>query len=106
VSAAAAVVGVGREGEDEARAAGATVTVARPLTGAEIRRFLISELAQPDATLSATGRPLPPMCWWPRHPVNREVVTAVLQSLDAAFPWPRMAARRLSDAVRSGSIWS
>jgi uncharacterized membrane protein YhaH (DUF805 family) len=81
--------------------------VARPLTGAEIRRFLISELAQPDATLSATEKTLAAHVLVAEdHPVNREVVTAVLQSLDAAFPWPRMAARRLSDAVRSGSIWS
>ena len=78
----AAVVGVGREGEDEARAAGATVTVARPLIGAEIRRFLISELAQPDAALSATGKTLAAHVLVAEdHPVNREVVTAVLQSL-------------------------
>ncbi len=78
----AAVVGAGREGDKDARAAGATIVLARPLTGAEIRRFLVSELAPLDSTQVPRSQALAAhVLVVEDHPVNREVVTAVLESL-------------------------
>ncbi len=77
-----AIVGVGGEGADEARAAGALITLARPLTGAEIRRLLISEVTSADTEQRAPGNGLAAhVLVVEDHPVNREVVTVVLQSL-------------------------
>lgn len=78
----AAVVGAGREGEEDARAAGAAIVLARPLTGAEIRRFLVSELAPVDSAQAPRSQALAAhVLVVEDHPVNREVVTAVLESL-------------------------
>ncbi len=78
----AAVVGAGREGADEAHAAGASIVLARPITGAEIRRFLVSELAPAAAPQVRQTQVLAAhVLVVEDHPVNREVVTAVLESL-------------------------
>jgi CheY-like chemotaxis protein len=70
------------EAEARAAAAPSVIVLARPLIGAEIRRFLVSELAPADAARSATVQTLAAhVLVVEDHPVNREVVTAVLESL-------------------------
>jgi two-component system, sensor histidine kinase and response regulator len=78
----AAIVGAGRDEAACMRAAGAELVLARPLSGAEIRRFLLSELPSakvPDP--AATSALAAHVLVVEDHPVNREVVTAVLESL-------------------------
>lgn len=78
----AAIVGAGRDETASVRAAGAELVLARPLSGTEVRRFLLSELSatkvsDPTVTSALAAHVLVVE----DHPVNREVVTAVLESL-------------------------
>ena len=105
----AALVEAGREGANEARAAGASIVLARPLTGAEIRRFLVSELAPAEgaATVAspaaATRGPelAAHVLVAEDHPVNRVVVTAVLESLGCRVAIAENG-RQALDACRAG----
>ena len=77
----AAVVGAGRDDAACVQGAGAELVLVRPLTGSEIRRFLLSELTVATAPDPAGSTLAAHVLVVEDHPVNREVVTAVLESL-------------------------
>ena len=76
----AAIVGAGHDEADAMRAAGAELILPRPLSGTEIRRFLVREVpaAAPDPAVHSLAAHVLVV---EDHPVNREVAGAVLESI-------------------------
>ena len=76
----AAIVGAGHDEAATMRAAGAELILPQPLSGTEIRRFLVKDVpaAAPDPAVHSLAAHVLVV---EDHPVNREVAGAVLESI-------------------------